>query len=287
MRIFGAGCWALVLGSCWAASPALGQTGEDPARGGDMAGGLALNKQLDPDPDAPSPAVTTSMPEADFLVVPLRVHVLRTTELPAIHSKLTAKDVERVVGKVNAVWHKAGIHWALDPVVLESTTRARQFRTARQAETDRPLVPFKLLAPDDSKANEGVNLYYVHDFPINGVYFADRIAFVRDSARVRSIPGGIDEALARVTAHELGHALGLQHRQDENNLLSSGTSGVALNQLEVTRVRARAPKLPGATTVADLRRRLDEAKTKGDTAETNRLTTLLKPLAAPAAARPQ
>ncbi len=59
-----------------------------------------------------------------------------------------------------------------------------------------------------------------------------------------------------MTAHELGHALGLPHRQ---NLLASGTTGTILNQAEVDRVRSRASAIPGTATVPDLRRRLDEA----------------------------
>ena len=90
----------------------------------------------------------------------------------------------------------------------------------------------------------GMDVYYIHKFAVNGVYLGDRMAFVQETARLRPVPGGIDEPLPRVTAHELGHALGLPHRQDRTNLLASGTTGTTLNEAEVARSREKARSIP-------------------------------------------
>ena len=78
------------------ASPAIGQDAPPP----------------DPDakaaPAAPSPDVTAPPPEAEFVVVPLRAHVLQSAGLPDVDCHLSDADLDRIVGKVNEIWHKAG-----------------------------------------------------------------------------------------------------------------------------------------------------------------------------------
>ena len=228
----------------------------------------------------PSPDVTEVPPAADFLVIPLRVHLLSATDLPAVRCSLTDEDIARIVGKVNGIWHKAGIHWALEPIVHEAAANQDRF-LAELGEGKRVALPlFRMLAPEASKSKDGVDVYYIHAFPVNGVFLGDRTAFVQETAQLRPVPGGIDEPLPRVTAHELGHALGLPHRQDRTNLLASGTTGILLNQAEVDRVRGRAPRLPGVLTEPELRRQFDLAKIKGDAAEIARLDLILSALPA-------
>ncbi len=70
-------------------------------------------------------------------------------------------------------------------------------------------------------------MYYIHQFDVNGIYYGQHDAIVKETARLRAVPNGIDEPIPRVTAHELGHGLSLPHRQDQVNLMASGTSGTA------------------------------------------------------------
>jgi hypothetical protein len=46
-----------------------------------------------------------------------------------------------------------------------------------------------------------------------------------------------------VTSHELGHVLGLVHRQETTNLIASGTAGFSLNDTEIATARAKAQEL--------------------------------------------
>jgi len=94
-------------------------------------------------------------------------------------------------------------------------------------------------------------VYYVHELPVNGVYLGANIGFVKETASLRKVEGGIDEPIPRVTSHEIGHALGLPHRQNKTNLMASGTTGTILNEAEVSVTRTTAKKLAGMMTVID------------------------------------
>ena len=85
--------------------------------------------------------------------------------------------------------------------------------------------------------------------------------------------------MPRVSAHELGHALGLPHRQNRTNLMASGTTGTLLNQAEVAITRARAAKVAGALTVPQAKEAIETAKTKGDTSLAGSLQKELNALA--------
>ncbi|MFO0910330.1 MAG: matrixin family metalloprotease [Isosphaeraceae bacterium] len=211
--------------------------------------------------DDPAPA---ARPVADFLVIPLRLHVLTAEGMPEVDCKLSDEDLKRILRKVNRIWHKAGIHWGLEAIIREPAARLDRFR---EAPAGRSLTRFRLLAPDASRKTDGLHVFYLHDLPVNGVWMGTNFALVRETASLRQVEGGIDEPIPRVTAHELGHALGLQHRQDRTNLLASGTTGTSLNEAEIETARRRARSIPGSLTVESL----EQAAAK---AETGRAKTL-------------
>ncbi len=169
--------------------------------------------------------------------------------------KLSDDDLERILGKVNTIWHPAGIHWGLESIVREPAAQQNRFKTARDlaGKGGVPLGVFRALMPEKTRAEEGLNVYYIHKFSVNGVYLGDRIAFVQETAKLREVEGGIDEPIPRVTAHELGHSLGLPHRQDRTNLLASGTTGTSFNAAEVEKAREIAKKVPGVKSLEELK----------------------------------
>ena len=199
---------------------------------------------------------------SEFVVIPLRVHVLTADDLPEVDCKLSDDDIRRIVGKVNGVWHAAGVHWGLEPIIREPAAKQDRFRAIRDGLSGKmpPLGAFKILIPEATRAKDGLNVYYIHKFSVNGVYMDDRTAFVQETASLRKVEGGIDEPLPRVTAHELGHALGLPHRQARTNLLASGTTGTSINAAEIANAREIARKTPGAMTMDDLSKAIDQEK---------------------------
>jgi hypothetical protein len=210
----------------------------------------------------------------DFIVIPLRVHILSARDLSEIDCHLSDRDVDRVLKKVNRIWHRAGIHWGLESLVREPAARPDRFLRARDLDGgDNPRV-YRILFPDETRRGDFVNLYYIHEFSMNGVWLG-REAVVKETAKLRTVKGGIDEPIPRVTAHELGHALGLSHRENRTNLLASGTTGTELNAAEVEAARERARDLAGAMTVGQVRERAQAAESTGDRRVARRLWTWL------------
>jgi hypothetical protein len=208
-------------------------------------------------------------------VVPLRVHVLTADDLPEVDCKLTDDDITRILGKVNQVWNKAGIHFGLESLVREPAAERDRFRLARELSGVVRLGTYRVLMPESTRRFDGLHVYYVHQLEVNGVYMQDDFAFVKETARLRPVEGGIDEPIPRVTSHELGHALGLSHRENKTNLLASGTTGTLLNAQEVGVSRAKASRVKGVRSVPDVRKSAKDATSKGDVDAARRLWTWL------------
>lgn len=209
--------------------------------------------------------IKQARPAADFLILPLKIYRLNSADVPSVDCReLTDADIKRVVAKVNTVWAAAGIYWFLDSiedVAAENTGRIKLAGIADEKIDEKPKTParkphliFRESIPKSTRNGfEGYRVYYIHDFDVNGVYFGRREAMVKETAALRPVEDGIDEPLPRVTSHELGHGLGLPHRQERLNLMASGTTGTLLNENEINTTRENALKNPGVKKFMEFR----------------------------------
>ncbi len=252
-------------------------------------------------------ADVTKVPAFDqFLVVPLRIHVVVSPEFPMTNTRISDAEVARSVPAINAIWSKAGILFGLDSIVREPAGQLERFQLlVKMTNGEFPNTdPFAMLLPQQpSRVFDGVHLYIFHELPYNGFYIAAAdAALALEKPSLRPVEGGSKDALARVAARFLGEAIGLvPGREDEIGLASGGTNGVGLSAAEIAQVRKVARTVPGVMAVEPLAKVAATAARTKEIEKARRVYTWLvevpgagpgaaeakKQLAALAAARPK
>lgn len=153
----------------------------------------------------------TTSPYIPVLRIPLRVH-LSMSERPVKEWMVILEEINRIW------WSQAGICFEIEAVMHDTILK------------DGMDIWFS------PPADEGVVL--------NGYFEGAHDIWVRDTPKLRSAPNPARHRAARTAAHEFGHGLGLNHRQDsDDNLMRSQTLGWRLNAKEVGTVRKHAASI--------------------------------------------
>ena len=221
--------------------------------------GLVASQEKPQGESPPTKPSVVERPIGEFRMVPVRVHLLRSPDAPAAGTKLTGEDIVRIFQKANGIWHAAGVHLWVESVVEEKPATVAGHESDKELPTE-ALLP---LRPGDSHPAGMFHVYYIGEMSPNGIFMRRDGIFVKESARLRKVEGGIDEPLPRVTAHELGHGMSLPHRQDTFNLMASGTTGTGLNEAEIEAVRHAVFAFAWALTPEEFLKQADEIAAKG------------------------
>ncbi|MFQ5611533.1 MAG: matrixin family metalloprotease [Anaerolineae bacterium] len=174
----------------------------------------------------PSAAIATPDP-LEPISLPISIYIL-DDEAGTLSSARTAGQLDEVYTRVNAIWGQAGI-------VLEVRTISRVNVPHRhiQGVASGEFRPFlgaaevEIPIPDPSL----LNAFYAQNIGgPNGINpFGLRVFFVTDQPSVHS---------ERVSAHEIGHILGLHHTLDDpGRLMFPGTNGMTLTAEEIAVAR--------------------------------------------------
>jgi hypothetical protein len=164
--------------------------------------------------DPPSPAVEEAA-SRPAVALELSVYVV-DGESPQFRSSRTIDEARAILDRVNEIWAQAGIAFELAHIARVQAPDA-QMQALAAGEIGSFLASLGREVPVERPSL--LNMLYVRSIGgPNGIAPANsRVALVIDD------PSVDDE---RVTAHELGHHLGLHHvRDDPGRLLFSGTNG--------------------------------------------------------------
>ena len=164
----------------------------------------------------------------------VRVHLMRSVANPRLQTTLTDQEVRAIFDEVNVIWSPAAIRFELEAI---DTLQALEIAPKRWFVKDRDWV--KAAIPAQQFSATAIDVCFVKDIGPNGFFYGEPVV-VCQNPEFHKVFGGTANIVARVTAHELGHVLFLQHRQERTNLMASGRNGVLLNSQEIRDARKRA-----------------------------------------------
>lgn len=173
------------------------------------------------------------------LILRARIHLMQSITNPRLQTTLTEKEARAIFDEVNVIWSQAGIRFEVEAI---SSLQALDSTPKRWYIKDRDWV--KAAIPTNQFSPTAIDVCFVKDMGPNGFFYGEPVV-VCETPEFHKVTGGAENIVARVTAHELGHVLFLQHRQERTNLMASGKNGVSLNLQEIKDARKRALEILG------------------------------------------
>lgn len=168
--------------------------------------------------------VVESMINEEVITVPLNVIIFRNDE--SMGSTRSVEGVENMIVNANNVWHQANIDFTT--VALTEVQK-----------NDDELIEFQYKPGDfittlEEFDSNVINVFLVRTLQgINGISYGGlRTVSVADKTTVYDF---------RALAHEIGHQLGLDHRDDDDlHLMTQGANGFVLDINEMITAREEA-----------------------------------------------
>jgi hypothetical protein len=170
------------------------------------------------------------------LVIPVRIHLVQSLMHPRLQCTFTEAHVRALWPEVNEIWRPASIRF---DIVSVSTLHALDVAPKRWLVRDRNWV--KSALPLEKLHADAIDVCFVNEMGPNGFYYGEPVV-VSETPSVFRVRNGARQPVARVTSHELGHALTLQHRKPNSALMASASTGIELNDTEIKEARAAAVK---------------------------------------------